>query len=176
MGIWKDIPNYEGIYEVSINGSVRTVKGKTTQSTLHGERVWKQRVLKSKTDKKGYKRVVLYKDKKSKQYLIHRLVALAFIPKVKGKEFINHRDGNPSNNHVVNLEWCDHKENLMHAFENRLNKNAHPIILYNTSTKEMHYFISKAEASKFLGRYHGFISKILKEKIKEVDNYLIFEH
>lgn len=174
MEIWKDIPEYEGIYEVSISGAVRTVKGKKTESIFHGERVWKQRILKLKTDKKGYKRVMLYKGKKSKQYLVHRLVAMAFIPKVKGKNYINHKDGNPSNNHVVNLEWCNHRENLIHAFDNRLNNNAEPVILFSTKTKETKYFRSKAEASKYLGRSHGFMSRLIKAGERQVDEYEVF--
>lgn len=176
MEIWKEIPGYEGVYEVSDFGRVRSSKNKTTKSIRSGERKWKQRILRLKTDKNGYKRISLWKNKQPKDFLVHRLVAMAFISKVEGKDYINHIDGQPSNNHVQNLEWCDHRENLMHAFENRLNKNAQPIILYNLNTKEMHYFISKAEAGRFLGRNHGFISRIIKEGIKEVDEYLIFKH
>lgn len=174
MERWKDIPGYEKIYEVSTKGRVRTAKGKTTKSALHGERVWRQRIMKLKTDKKGYKRVMLYKNKSPKQFLVHRLVAMTFIQKEDGKGYINHLDGNPSNNYLENLEWCDHKENLIHAYDNRMNKNPDPIILYNTVTKEIKYFRSKAEASRYLERNHGFISRLVKAGIKTVDEYEIF--
>lgn len=176
MERWRDIPNFEGIYEVSDIGRIRSSKDKTTKSKLHGERKWKQRILKLKTDKNGYKRVTLWKNKKPHDYLVHRLVAIAYLPVVTYKECVNHMDGNPSNNHLGNLEWCDYRENLIHAFENRLNKNADPVILFNTNNKEMHYFISKAEAGRFLGRSHGFISDRIKKGIKEVDEYLIFQY
>lgn len=172
--LWKPIKNYEDIYEVSDRGRVRTVKNKKTSSSLHGERVWKQRVLKLKTDKNGYKRVTLYKNRSPKYFLVHRLVAEAFIPEVEGKELINHIDCNPSNNYVSNLEWCNHTENLKHAYENRLNKSNDVIILLNTVTNEPKVFISKSEASLFLGRNKGFLSAILNKGELQVDEYEIY--
>lgn len=174
MEIWKDIPEFEGIYEVSTNGRVRSSKNKTTNSILHGERKWKQRILRLKTDKSGYKRVCLYKNKKPHDFLVHRLVAITFIPKVEGKDNINHIDGNPSNNYIENLEWCTYRENLIHAFETGLNKSPDPVVLLNTNTKESKYFYSKAEASKFLDRSHGYISNLLKKGVTEVDEFIIF--
>lgn len=171
---WMSVAGFEGIYEVSSLGRVRTSKGKTTHSKLHGERVWKQRILKQKTDKSGYKRVDLWKNKKPTTFLVHRLVAIAYIEKPKGKECINHIDANPSNNYVTNLEWCNHAENLLHAYDKRLNKTPDSIILRNTNTGELKYFYSKAEASKSLGRNHGFLSRILKEGVPEVDEYEVY--
>jgi hypothetical protein len=174
MEVWKDVVGYEEIYEVSTKGRVRSAKDKTTKSKLHGVRKWQQRILKQKTDKNGYKRVNLWKKGNYKTLLVHRLVADAFIKPADGKEYVNHVDGNPSNNYVENLEWCDHSENLIHAYENRLNQSPDPIILYNTITKEMKYFYGKAEASRFLGRNHGYISNLLKKGEAEVDEYEIF--
>ena len=120
--IWKDVVGYEGIYEVSNTGLVRTHENKITHSTLHGERKWKQRILKQKVSKDNNHRVELYKDKKGKTWLVHRVVAFAFIPLVEGKEYINHIDGNRHNNHRLNLEWCNHTENNNHAFDTGLKK------------------------------------------------------
>ncbi|API89403.1 HNH endonuclease [Marinilactibacillus sp. 15R] len=174
MEKWKPILGYEGIYEVSNKGKVRSSKDKTTSSVLRGERKWKQRILRLKTDKNGYKRVTLWKNKTRKDFLVHRLVALTFITEVNGKNNINHIDGNPSNNYVENLEWCNHKENLIHAFKKGLNKSPDPIVLLNINTHETKYFYSKAEASRFLNRNHGFISRLVKEGLSEVDEYMIF--
>ena len=171
---WLDIPGYEGVYEVSNLGKVRSSKDKTTKSKIHGTRVWKQRILRQKTDKGGYKRVSLWKAKQEKTWLVHRLVMLAFVGENSEKRFVNHIDGNPSNNYLENLEWCTSRENLMHAYENRLNKSPDPIILFNLNTKEMHYFYSKSKASSFLGRNHGYISNLLKSDISEIDEYKIF--
>lgn len=172
--IWKPIKNYEDIYEVSDRGRVRTVKNKKTNSSLHGERVWKQRILKLKTDKNSYKRVTLYKHRTPKDFLVHRLVAKAFITEIDKKELINHIDCNPSNNYVSNLEWCNHAENLKHAYENRLNMSNDIIILLNTVTNEPKVFISKSEASLFLGRNKGFVSAVLKKGETQVDEYEIY--
>jgi hypothetical protein len=96
--IWKDVVAYVGIYEVSNNGQVRTKEGKTTYTKRHGIRNWKQRVLKQRSGKDNSCRVNLWKDGTEKTFLVHRLVAKSFIPKVIDKDFINHKDGNRLNN------------------------------------------------------------------------------
>lgn len=101
--IWKDIPGYEGLYQVSNTGRVRS---------LNYNRTGKSKVRKQNTDKRGYKRVNLCKDGKNKIYSIHRLVALAFIPNPNNYPIINHKDENPSNNAVWNLEWCTQEYNI----------------------------------------------------------------
>lgn len=171
---WRDVVGYEGIYEVSNTGLVRTHKDKTTHSVRHGERKWKQRILKNKTPNGRDVRVTLWKNKKPISYLVHRLVAEAFIPKIEGKESINHLDGDPKNNHVSNLEWCDHKENNNHAFDNGLMTTNDRIILLNKKTNETHIFRSKARASLFLGRNHGYISGRIKRGKYDLEDYWIF--
>ena len=172
--VWKDVVGYEGIYEVSDTGEVRTHKDKVTYSKRHGERKWQQRVLKQKISKDNNCRVCLYKDKKEKTWLVHRLVAMAFLEKIEGKDYVNHIDGNRLNNSVSNLEWCDHKENNNHAFDNRLIKTGQEIILYNRKTKEAHHFRSKTKASEFLGRSHGFVAELVKKGEGEYEEYVIF--
>lgn len=172
--IWKDVLGYEGLYEVSSLGRIRSSKDKTTHSDYHGTRKWKQRIFKQKTDKNGYKRVTLYKNRSPKDFLVHRLVAIAFIPKVEGKELINHIDCNPGNNYVSNLEWCDYSENLAHAYKNRLNQSNDIIILLNKITNTPKVFISKSEASRFLGRDDKFLSGVINKGVNEVDEYEIF--
>lgn len=171
---WKDIPEYEGIYEISSNGIVRTSKNKTTYTEMHGVRKWKQRELKQKTDHDGYKKVSLWKEGKNKDFLVHRLVALAFLKKQNGKNIINHKDCNPSNNSVDNLEWCNYSENLLHAYENRLNQSNDRIILLHIKTNEPIVFKSKAEASLFLGKNKGYVSNIIIQGKKTIGDYEIF--
>ena len=174
--IWKEVVGYEGIYEVSNNGEVRTKEGKTTFTKRHGVRKWKQRILKQKIDKENSCRVSLWKDGKEKTWLVHRLVALAFIPMIESKNYINHKDGNRLNNHVYNLEWCNHTENNNHAFDNDLISTGQSIKLVNVKTNEEHVFRSKAKASLFIGKSHGYISAILKKGLKEVNGYKIIEN
>ena len=174
MVIWKDVVGYEGIYEVSNDGQVRTHKDKVTHSKRHGLRKWKQRVLKEKNPNGRDVRVDLWKDKKPKTFLVHRLVAYAFIPEVEEKTSINHKDGNPRNNHVDNLEWCNHLENNRHAFKNGL-MYTKKIILKNKETKEAHYFQSMVDASIFLGKNRGYISGLLKKDKTSTKNFYIKE-
>ncbi|MCK1976039.1 NUMOD4 motif-containing HNH endonuclease [Jeotgalicoccus huakuii] len=174
MEIWKDVVGYEGLYEVSNHGRVRTHKDKTTYSSLHGIRKWKQRILKEKNPNGRDVRVSLWKNKTDKSYLVHRLVALAFIPEIPGKRSINHIDGNPRNNHVSNLEWCDHRENNNHAFDNNLMTSNKNVFLLNTETGESHYFRSLSKASQFLGRKPGYLSGKLKKGAIYVDQFKVF--
>lgn len=174
MTEWKDIPNYEHIYQASADGQIRTAPGKVTHNSLHPVRHWKVRVLKQKTDRGGYKRVGLWKDLKEKDWLVHRLIAETFIPKVSGKELINHIDGNPSNNHVSNLEWCTYAENLFHARMHHLNCEGIEIVLVNERTRKSKYFLSLAEASKYIGRNPGYLSDKFKRHSYKVDGYMVF--
>jgi hypothetical protein len=109
---WKDVPDYEGIYEVSNTGLIRTWEHKVTHTELHGERTWNQRILKYRIGRDGSCRVNLWKDGKPKTHAVHRIVALAFLDKPEGKKFIKHKDGNKTNNSSGNLEWSHTKKPL----------------------------------------------------------------
>lgn len=159
---WKDVVGYEGIYEVSNHGRIRSHEGKTTFTTRHGIRRWKQRYLKDKKPNGRDVRVTLWKNGKPKDFLVHRIVAYAFIPLVENKNCINHLDGNPKNNHVDNLEWCNHLENNRHAFETGLISTNMKVKLTNHLGIE-YEFMSMSKASQFLGRNSGYISGILKQ-------------
>jgi len=108
--IWKDIEGYEGIYTVSNLGRV--------YSHLKG------RIREPKKMPKGYLHLVLTKDKKQKDVLLHRIVAMSFIPNADTyKIYVNHKDGDKLNNSVANLEWVTNQENINHAHENGLYDN-----------------------------------------------------
>jgi len=107
--IWVDVENYNGRYQVSNFGGVRCFLFNKIKLT-HPVFISKE-ILRS-----GHLRVELG----GKKILVHRLVAQAFIPNTENKPFINHLDGNPSNNKVENLEWCTPKENTQHAFKTGL--------------------------------------------------------
>jgi len=116
MEIWKDISGYERFYQISNLGNVKSVTRMTSSSSIRGgNRFVVGKKLKTIVDTKGYMKVTLSKYSKTEQHLIHRLIALAFIPNPENKCCVNHIDGNKLNNNIDNLEWCTAKENIQHA-------------------------------------------------------------
>lgn len=159
--IWKDIPNYENIYQSSNLGRIRTVSNKVTYTQKHGIRVWKQRILKGRGNNKvtGY-RVGLWKNGICKDWLVARLIVITFIgyPTEKANT-VNHKDGNRFNNNIFNLEWLSRGDNVRHAFNTGLMPYK-KIKLYNKSGVKN--FRSMSLASEFIGRNKGYISGCLK--------------
>lgn len=107
--IFKSIKDYEGIYEISQYGNVKSLK-RSGSGVLK-----KDIILKPFDNGRGYLYYTLRKNCKAKNYSAHRLVAEMFIPKKDGLNDINHKDGNKKNNKVENLEWCNKKMNMVHA-------------------------------------------------------------
>ena len=112
--IWKDIEGYEGFYQVSNLGRVRSLdhiahSKNGVPQYRHGK------ILKQSTVRSGYKRVHISKDGNAEYRAVHRLVAFAFCEKPEGMDIVNHLDNDPSNNRADNLEWTDCKGNMQHA-------------------------------------------------------------
>ena len=118
MEQWKEVSGYEGYYEVSNLGRVRTIE-RIVQGKLAPMRM-KPIYLKCGLNSNGYPAVEFCKNGKQKKYSVHRLVAEAFIPKIEGKNLINHKNGIKTDNRVENLEWCTSQENIRHAFDSGL--------------------------------------------------------
>lgn len=114
--IWRSIDGYEGLYEVSNTGLIRSLD----RFVGNRNRI-KGKILSIRIEKDGYCSVALSKDGKIKRYKIHRLVAQAFIPNPEGLPQVNHKDENKTNNNVDNLEWCTSKYNINYG--SRLNKS-----------------------------------------------------
>lgn len=118
---WRDIKGFEGIYQVSDTGLVKSLSRRVRLNCKHGSVVLKEMLLSQRLDMKGYLRVYLNDNGKTKFVPIHRLVAQAFIPNPENKPQVNHIDGNKQNNNVKNLEWCTNSENQKHAYRLGLN-------------------------------------------------------
>jgi hypothetical protein len=116
--VWKDVVGYDGLYEVSNMGRVRSVDryvnsgGKNNECRLS---LKKGKILKASPTKRGYTRVSLSNKSKTNQVMIHRIVAMAFLEKINGKTNVNHINGIKEDNRVCNLEFVNQRENVLHA-------------------------------------------------------------
>lgn len=166
MEVWKDIPEYEGIYQASTFGNIRTADGKITSNARYKKRAWKQRNLKFKksTNKHGRSdyRVELWRNGKKKTLLVARLVALTFVDGYFEGATVNHINGNSLDNSAENLEWVSLSDNIRLAFENgqyHTCKNIRLVDEYGFYKD----FVSYAEAGRYIGRSSGYISNVLKQ-------------
>ena len=125
--IWKDIKEYEGLYQVSNLGRIKSLPRNGTVQVV--------KILNPCKDTYGYLRIKLSKNNKAKKYQVHRLVAQAFIPNPENKPQVNHLDGNKLNNYYKNLEWCTNGENQIHSYV--LNPNRWNIFKYNNPRKKI---------------------------------------
>lgn len=163
MEIWKDIPEYEGIYQASNYGQIRSTPDKITSNKRHGVRRWKSRILKGRGDNpKTGRRVSLWKDGTAKDWLVARLVAITFLGEPQDGYTVNHKDGNRFNNNIDNLEWLSRGDNIRHGFITGLYSCQKQVVL--ADGENAHTFRSMAEASRFLGRTHGYISDCHKKQ------------
>lgn len=119
---WRDITGYEGLYQVSNLGRVRSLD-RYVESKIICKSFIKGKILNTSFQKNGYVVITLSKSGKRKQFKIHRLVAQAFISNFENKPEVNHKDGDKTNNCSDNLEWVTRKENNQHAFDTGLNNN-----------------------------------------------------
>lgn len=120
---WEDIPQYEGLYQISNLGRVKSLPRTSKKRIINKE------IIKVFTKlPNGYLKVGLSKNGKTKYYFVHRLVAQVFIPNTNNKPCVNHRDCNKMNNNVDNLEWCTYKEN--NSYKNHHLKNHISSVIY----------------------------------------------
>lgn len=176
--IWKDIQGFNKDYFISNFGRVIS-SPKIWIDTLGRQRKTDYKLL-TLSDNKGYKTVRLTKDKKGKNYLVHRLVAEAFLS--GSGECVNHKDGNKSNNNVDNLEWCTYKENNQHAHDNKLNNDTLKTFVFedgvllnvfsslNDASRRLNITLSElsryANTNKmYKGRYKIFTKKDYDERV-----------
>lgn len=120
--IWKDVVGYEGYYQVSNLGRVRSLD-RMVRGSSNNIRIAKGRMLKFCDLKDGYLGVGLHKCGKALTKSVHRVVIEAFADNLENKPTVNHKDGNKHNNCIDNLEWSTYSENNLHAYKTGLNKS-----------------------------------------------------
>lgn len=157
--VWKDVKGYEGYYQVSNMGRVKSMR--VLKTPKNGVICRKDSFLSTKaTHDKQYITVALCRDGEKTQAKVHRLVAEAFIPNPKNLPFVNHKDENPSNNCADNLEWCTHEYNLQYSMERnkpyktkreRPKNELLPLCAYTLSGEFVGRFDSVWEAIEKLG-------------------------
>lgn len=167
--IWKDIVGYEGLYQVSNTGKVKSLKRKVYAG--RGKMRWQyERILsENKTNGNGYKIVSLNKEGKSQNKYIHRLVAEMFLTNPYNYKYINHKDENKSNNSVDNLEFCTAQYNstynnlhIRNGLKNRNNKYSKKIIQLDNDGNIIKEYKSIKEAGRQLKISHQAISDCLR--------------
>ena len=158
MQVWKDIRDYEGLYQISNLGNVKRSKRESTG-----------RLLNPYVNSHGYLTVSLSKNGDVSREIVHRLVAKAFIKQPLGQNVVNHLDGNPLNNRVDNLEWCTQKQNIIHAIENELIIHRIKTIDRETMLDLLNNNFNYDEIAGILGVAKGTVfNYIRKFKIKKI--------
>lgn len=162
---WRDIAGYEGIYQISNLGRVKSMNyyGKSGCEKIRMMRV----------NKFGYIDIVLSKKGVNKTYQVHRLVAEAFIPNPNSLPQVNHIDEDKGNNSVSNLEWCDSSYNINYGNRNKIAgyKNSIPEITPVMCIETGETYISVAEASRKKNIGRGSISLCIKGKQRTAGGY-----
>lgn len=178
--IWKDIEDYEGLYQVSNTGKVRSLD----RIDDIGRKI-KGRILADRFDKKGYLSVALNKNAKTKYKKVHRLVAEAFIPNLKKLPQINHKNEIKTDNNVGNLEWCSNKYNANYGTKvdrmlktrgqerkiKRPDNRRKKVIQYDLNGNFIKIWNSATEVKQELKIHNGDIGKCCKGKHKTAGGY-----
>lgn len=162
--IWKDIKGYEGLYQISNLGRVKSLERICFQSPLKKRKINEKIMKFDKSSKAGYIRISLNKDGNKKKYSVHRLVAQTFIPNPHNYPQINHIDENKQNNNINNLEWCTVKYN--NNYGSRKGLNFKKIIQFDTIGNKIAIYESINEASRKTNITRCCISNCLNKKQK----------
>lgn len=152
MEVWKDVVGYEGYYQVSNRGQVKSLPREIKRKNSRIYRT-KLKLMKIHVSNRGYPAVRLTVNNKSRVHLVHRLVATTFIENRENKPYVNHIDGNKTNNNLSNLEWTTPTENSHHSWEIGLSK----------PTKGMRHYSAKLDDEKVV-----YIRKAFKNKEKSI--------
>lgn len=178
--IWKAIEGYEGKYQVSNLGRVRSVERIGTRPNPRTGKdmayPMKSRVITPKNHPQGYKTVLLSKGGSREQFLLHRLVAQAFIPNPQNLPCVNHKDEDKTNNRADNLEWCSQQYNVNYGTGvERMTKSVHKrlrkIGQYDMDGNLIATFTTSGEASRQTGISRSAISLALTGRHESSGDY-----
>ena len=170
--IWKDVEGYEGFYQVSNLGRVRSIdhKVKTKGGTT---RLSPGRILAQKLTKNGRYQVNLSKDNENHWTSVHRLVAKAFCPGWNKEFVVNHKDENPLNNHADNLEWCTQSYNCKYGHRNdtMVEQRSLEVVMMSEDGSTIREFPSLREAARASGVSAAHICQVCKGERKKAGGY-----
>lgn len=159
---WKDIEGYEGRYQISNYGRVRSLPRKVrfgNQTRLVGGKI-----LKHKVKRGGYAFIQLRIDLKERDFHIHRLVAKSFVKGYQEGLDVNHIDGNKLNNKATNLEWCTRKQNIFHSIYILKQSRRCKAVQSHDDNGRIHRYVSITDASRQTGISHKRIANCLKQE------------
>lgn len=175
--IWKDIKGYEGEYQISNKGRIKSLSKTKVRDNITGITYkTKEKIMRPACNKKGYLGTMIGRNGKTKSVKVHRLVAEAFIPNPLRLHEVNHIDGNKSNNSVENLEWVTHQENMAHAArENLMNKKS-KLSRYEIHNMREQYIPKDPEygATAFAKKYNmsdSHITRIIHGDVCKIEHF-----
>ncbi len=151
--IWKDIPNYEGYYQASNLGNIRTCERIIKCSN---GKINKYKSKNRKPSLSEYRMIALSKNGNLKMYKISRIIANLFVKGQSGiRNIVNHKDGNKHNDISENLEWCTNSENIIHSFDNNLSKSKNKIrgVFFEKRRNKWTATLYRNNKNIFIGRY-----------------------
>jgi hypothetical protein len=170
MEIWKDIEEYEGLYQVSNLGKVKSLK-RIVYSNKRSSLLINEKLLKQNIHKSGYYNVSLSKNNTKKNLMVHRLVCMSFLLNKKNKSQVNHKNGIKTDNRLENLEWVTASENRIHAYKIGLCKpngeNHHLAKLTENQVKKIRYEhknLTQKEIAKIYNIKQVTVSDIRKKR------------
>ena len=191
MEEWRDIKGYEGYYQISNMGRVKSVE--RTVRCGRGYRIIPEKIKKGKDNGHGYLQVKLYKECKVKQPLVHVLVATAFLDNPDNLPEVNHKDEDKTNNCVENLEYCSKSYNINYGTRNKrvaekvseklkgrkqseehIKKKSKPVFSVNKKSGLIMWWKSIMEAERCTGIDKGNITRCCQGKLKSVGNHYWF--
>lgn len=175
--IWKDIKDYEGFYQCSNTGKIRSLDRYVIEKS--GKKQFRSgQIIVPRLNKNGYLQFALNKDSKRKMAYVHIIVANTFIDNPFDLKTVNHKDGNKLNNSIENLEWNSYSENNTHSYRELqrsiADEGATPKTVYiiDTVEKKLQYYSSITETSKVIGLSHTQINRYIHSNNKWKGRYI----